>query len=267
MIRKILFIVSALIVVGLSSCKSQYELILSSADVQMKYDAAFDYFENKKYSKAVSLFESVSIATRGTKQDDTVQYYIALSNYKMDDIYTADAGFESFINMFPTSPFIPSARYYYIDCLYGQTLRYELDQQPTHKALTMIAEYLKSETDTTYIKRYNDMTNELNERLDRKSYEGARIYYVMEDYRSAVYALKDLLKEKAENIYREEVVYHIALASYKYAFNSMPDKQKGRYLDFVDAYYNFVTEYPDSKYRNELDGLNKRAQKIINPKK
>ena len=48
------------------SCKSQYETLLSSNDVDTKYKAAMDYFNQKKYLKAAQLFESMTVLTSGT---------------------------------------------------------------------------------------------------------------------------------------------------------------------------------------------------------
>ena len=44
---------------------------------------------------------------------------------------------------------------------------------------------------------------------------------------------------------------------------SVPDKQKERYLTFVDDYFNFVGELPDSRYRRELDIVYRRAQRAL----
>ena len=55
-----ILIVAAAVAALLSSCKSQYELLLNSNDADLKYEAAFDYFNQGKYSKAGSLFESLS---------------------------------------------------------------------------------------------------------------------------------------------------------------------------------------------------------------
>ena len=107
------------------------------------------------------------------------------------------------------------------------------------------------------------MLKELNDRLDRKAYENARLYYKMEDYKAARVAFRNILKEDAENIYREDILYYIAKASYKYAFMSVESKQKERYLTFVDDYYNFIGELPDSPYRKELDVLYRKAQKSL----
>ena len=43
----------------------------------------------------------------------------------------------------------------------------------------------------------------------------------------------------------------------------MESKQRERYLTFVDDYYNFIGEVPESPYRKELDVLFRRAQKAL----
>ena len=45
----------------LASCKSQYDMMLESSDVDAKYAAAFDYFNQGKYTKSAALFESLAI--------------------------------------------------------------------------------------------------------------------------------------------------------------------------------------------------------------
>ena len=82
------------------ACKSQYEVLLASNDVDAKYKAAMEYFQNKKYQKAAQLFESMSILTNGTERDDTVQYYWGLSNYRFKDYYTAESNFARFVENF-----------------------------------------------------------------------------------------------------------------------------------------------------------------------
>lgn len=245
------------------SCKSQYEILLNGNDVEAKYEAAFAYFNEGKYSKASSLFESLSMLTDGTERDDTVKYYWGLSNYKYKDFYTAETNFEKFIESYPRSPFTSEARYLRLDCLYRQTLRYELDQTPTYKAINAVSEYILEYPSNPHMQECKDMLEELNERLDKKAYESARLYYKMEDYLASRIAFRNVLKDDADNIYREDILYHIAMSSYKYAQLSIPSKQKERYLTFVDDYLNFVGELPDSHYRKELDAVYAKAQKAL----
>lgn len=250
-------------VLAASSCKSQYDTLLSSNDVDTKYKAAFDYFNKGKYQKSAALFESMSVLTDGTERDDTVQYYWGLSNYRYKDYVTAEANFNRFVNNFPRSPFAEEARFLRIDCLYKSTYRYELDQAPTKVAIASINEYEKDYGSNLHKDDCDAMLKDLNGRLDRKAFEGARLYYNMEDYKAARVAFRNTLKDNSENIYREDILYYIAKSSYKYAQLSIASKQRDRYLTFMDDYLNFVSENPQSKYSKELKTLYNRVQKVL----
>jgi outer membrane protein assembly factor BamD len=235
--------------------------LLAGNDVDAKYKAAFGYFNKSKYIKSAKLFENLLLAVQGTAQEDTVQYYMALSNYRYGDYQTAEQGFEKFIEVFPRSPFTEEAKYLRIKCLYDATYRYELDQTPTKKAMAIINQFMNENPGSEYYPICKTMLGELQERLDKKNYEAARLYYNMEDYKAAHYALKNVLKENADNAYREDVLYYTALASYKYAANSIPSKQKERFMSFIDDYYNYIGEYSNTNERKALDNLYERAQK------
>ncbi|MBR4757045.1 MAG: outer membrane protein assembly factor BamD, partial [Bacteroidales bacterium] len=240
---------------ALLSCKSEYEALLNSNDIDSKYAAAFDYFNHGKYSKAARLFENLAVQTSGMEKDDTVQYYWGLSNYRFKDYYTAETNFAKFLTNFPRSPFAEEAAFLRIDCLYRSTYRSELDQKPTYTALGVITQYLIENPTSTHAPTCRRMLKELNDRLDQKAYEAALLYYKMEDYRASRVAFRNILKDDAENIYREDILYYIAKSSYKFAALSVESKQKERYLTFVDDYFNFIGELPDSPYKKELDSL------------
>jgi outer membrane protein assembly factor BamD len=259
--KSLLLILTA--VAALTSCKTQYDLLLESYDTPAKYKAAFQYFESKKYEKAASLFESLSIETKNTPQEDTVQFYWALSNYNAEDYTTAESNFDQYVNVFPHSTFSTEAKFLRIDCLYRKTYNYQLDQQPTYRALTAIQEYLYEEADSPYRDRCLVMQKDLNERLDKKALESAKLYYGMEDYLAAYTAFRNVIKDDPDNVYREDLMYYEAMAAYRFALNSIPQKQKERYMTFADSYFNFAGEFPESKHRRELDGLYRKSQKFI----
>ena len=156
---------------------------------------------------------------------------------------------------YPYSPLEESAEFLRVDCLYKATLRYELDQTPTYTAMQAISTYLLNNPDSPNADICRHMLEDLGERLDRKAYENAKLYYRMEDYLAARVAFKNVLRDDADNVYREDILYYSAMSSYKYAEMSVRAKQKERYLVFMDDYLNFIGEYPDSPYRKELDKL------------
>ena len=247
----------------LPSCKSEYDALLNSNDVDQKYNVAFDLFNHGKFSKAARLFESLAIQTSGMEKDDTVQFYWGMSNYRFRDYYTAETNFSKFLMNFPRSPFADEAAFLRIDCLYRSTLRSELDQKPTYSAVATISQYMAENPKSTHMSTCKRMLEELNERLDKKAFDNAKLYYKMEDYRASRVAFRNILKDDADNIFREDILYYVAMSSYKFAHLSVEAKQKERYLTFVDDYYNFIGEFPDSAYRKEMDVLYKRAQKAL----
>ena len=248
---------------ALASCKTEYAALLEGNDIPAKYAKAFELFEAKKYARAAEMFESLTVLTSGLPQDDTVQFYWGLSNYKYGDYVTAEGNLEKFIDVYPTSPFTEQAKFLRLDCLYRSTYRYELDQQPTYRAMTAISQFILENKGSEYIPRCREMLDDLKDRLELKAYKGAWLYYHMEDYLAAHYALKNVLKDNADNRYREEILYFTAMSSYKYALNSVPSKQRERYMTFVDDYFNIVSEYPENEHRKELDALYAKAQKFI----
>lgn len=260
-VKTLLFVLVAS--AAFQACSSKYDNLLMSNDLDAKYTAAFDYFNKGKFRKAANLFESLSVMTSGTERDDSVQFYWGLSNYKAKDYYTAEANFSKFVSNFPRSIFTEEARYMRVDCLYRSTLRYELDQVPTYTALSAMEEFVRDYPSSEWAGDVRVKAKVLNDRLDKKAFENARLYYKMEDYKASRVAFKNIIKTDAENIYREDILYYIAMSSYKYAYNSVPEKQKERYMDFMDDYLNFIGELPDSPYCKELNAMYLRAQRAI----
>ena len=167
--KRSIIIAAVLAAAALAACKSSYETLLESNDADAKYAAAFDYFNQGKYSKSAQLFESLSYITGGTSRDDTVQYYWGLSNYRAKDYFTAETNFDNFIQNFPRSAFSESAEFLRLDCLFRSTLRYELDQTPTYKCITAINEYRINHPSSEYRSVCEHMLDDLEERLDRKA--------------------------------------------------------------------------------------------------
>ena len=129
--------------------------------------------------------------------------------------------------------------------------------------MAYIYEYLREYPDDIHAQACRNMLTDLQDRLDRKDFEAGKLYYNMEDYPAARLKLQNVLKSNSENAYREEILYYTAMSSYHYARLSVAQKQKERYLSFVDDYLNFVGEYPESRYRKELDGHYRQVQKIL----
>lgn len=104
---------------------------------------------------------------------------------------------------------------------------------------------------------------ELEERMVEKSYLSARLYYDMNQYKAAVVALTNSLKENADSKYREEMMFLKLNSLFLYAENSAANKQKERYQATLDDYFSFMEEYPESKYSKDVKKIYQETSKYL----
>ena len=134
-------------------------------------------------------------------------------------------------------------------------------RRPT--AITSINEYLQRYPNSLKKQLCLIRLDELQQTLYDKSFINARTYYKIGRYKSAVVALRNALREYPETPHREEILYLTVKSCYELAANSVHALQTDRYLDMLDAYYTFISEFPESGYRRELDRLQKTAREYL----
>jgi outer membrane protein assembly factor BamD len=243
-------------VVTLSSC-SKYEKLLKKSDNETKYKLGMECYNLGKYRYATKFLEPILVYLRGTERDDSVNFHFAKAYYLSGDPYTAEYYFDMFKRTFPRSVFAEEASYLYAACLYSQSHRPELDQIPTVKCMTALNEYLYTfpNGNAEYRKKSESVLAELQQRLIDKSFFSSRLYYKIEDYRSAIESFKNHLKDFPDSNHREESLFLILKSSYLYATNSKYDRRKERYQNTIDEYLNFTSEFPVSNYKKEADNM------------
>ena len=114
---------------------------------------------------------------------------------------------------------------------------------------------------------FKQINGELTQRLHDKSYLNAYTYYKIGRYKSAIVSLKNALKQFPDSNHREEIMYMIVDASYRFANNSVANKQTDRYLSMLDSYLSFKEEFPESKYTKEVDRMAKHARDYLDRNK
>jgi outer membrane protein assembly factor BamD len=99
--------------------------------------------------------------------------------------------------------------------------------------------------------------DELRDKMRKKSYESAYLYYKIRQYNAAVVALRSFLDDFPEYEDPEKIEYLIVKSMKYYADESTRTKKAERYNSCKTAYLAFVKKYPDSEYLEELNKLNK----------
>ncbi|KAB2869755.1 MAG: outer membrane protein assembly factor BamD [Bacteroidales bacterium] len=256
---KLLFIVFVLI---LGAC-SGFEKILKSKDYEFKYKKALEYYENKDHYRYITLLEQLSPIYKGTMRSDTIEFYLAQGYYHQGDYLLAGHYYDKFRKTFPRSAFTEESDFMYAYCFYKSSPRPELDQDNTQAAIAAFAEFVTRYPNTKKFAEVNKLVLELREKLVEKSYLSSKLYYKIGDYKAAIVAIRNSVKEYPNSKHREELLFLILKSSYLLADNSIVEKQRERFQSTVDEYYTFIGEFPNSQYVSEAKKMYEYSMDVL----
>jgi outer membrane protein assembly factor BamD len=160
--------------------------------------------------------------------------------------------FKSLIEQYPYGKYAEDATFLAALCDFYLAPRAELDQENTRNAIEGFTLFVTRFPLSPKLEEAKTHIKELRERLVQKSYLNARLYYDMKEYKAAVTALSNSLKEYSDSKFREEMMYLKLSSMYLYAVNSFANKQKERFQATLDDYYSFMEEFPQSNYTREV---------------
>jgi outer membrane protein assembly factor BamD len=249
-----------------TGCKSKFEKLRNSNNIAMKYQEAVKLYEKGKYSKALVLFDDLIQKYRGRAEAEDLYYFMAYTNYRLKDYTSARFHFKRFAETYPGSERAEECLFMSAYCYYVESPRSNLDQENTRKAIDELQLFIFRYPEAEKAKEAGDLIQNLRDKLERKAFDNAKLYFNMglaDDYRAAVIALENVLKEYPDTKYAEEIEYLMMKSQYLFADNSYPNRQEKRFNEAIDYYNSFINNYPESKYRSELDGLKASADKKI----
>jgi len=252
LVKKIAYFILSIVV--LSSC-SEYEKLLKSGDATLKYDKAMEYYEKEQYTKALTLIEQILPVYKGTEKSEKLNYVHAMCYYKLKDYILASHYFQSFTRDYTNSRYQEEAEYLMAYCFYKLSPRTSLDQANTYNAIEALRIYLRKYPSSEKADECRLLLSEMEEKLVKKAYDSAVLYYNLREYKSAIVALRDALRNHPTSKYREEMLFLLLKSNYLLAVNSVADKQQDRYQNTIDEYYTFIYEYPQSKYIREAEQI------------
>jgi|WetSurMetagenome_2_1015567.scaffolds.fasta_scaffold100094_3 outer membrane protein assembly factor BamD len=247
-IRIIIFLIIGLLV---SSC-GEYEKILKSTDFDLKKNKAKEYFDEGQYARASELLQQILPRYKATEDAEELTWMGAQSYYGMKDYLLAGSEFRNFADLYPYGRHSEEANFLTALCDYYMSPRPELDQENTRNAIEGFTLFITRFPASPRVDEARKYITEMKERLVKKSYMSARLYYDMKQYKASAVALANSLKEYPETQYREEMMFLKLTSLFQYAELSIYSKQTERYQATLDDYYSFVEEFPKSSYSREI---------------
>lgn len=236
----------------LFSC-SEFNMVVKSTDYEYKYKKGIEYYEAGEYTRAITLFQDLVNAYRGTSKGDDLYNYYAKSCFAQKDYVLAGHYYKSIIDQYPRSEFAEDAQFMVGYCFYADSPNAKLDQEVSKKAIDALQLFINLYPYSKKVDEANILIDELNEKIVYKSFLNAKLYYDMTYYKAAVIALDNSLTDYPDTKYREEIRFLLFKSKYFMAINSIEEKKRERLNDARDEYYTFASEFPASKYIKEVN--------------
>ncbi|HOU68382.1 MAG: outer membrane protein assembly factor BamD [Paludibacteraceae bacterium] len=259
------FYIALLSILLLSSC-GEYNRLIKSSDYDMRFSKAKEFYEKGKYLNAVTLLEPVVTAFKGTEKGEEALYLMAMSHFKNEDNLTARSYFAGYFRSYPRGKYAEECKFHVGECYYLESPEAKLDQEFTNKAIEEFTAFMELYPKSEYIPQATKMLEEMKDKLAYKAYLNAKLYHKLgnyqgNNYKSAVIAARNAIKEYPGSKYEEELMFLILKSKFLEAEESIASKQEERYRDTVDEYYAFTNYYPNSKYKKEAFNIFEKSSK------
>lgn len=253
MLRKSVFILTVIAIFSFGC--SKYQKLLKSSDMDLKYEAAIQYYDNEKYDKAMPLFEELIPLFRGTERAEKVYYCYCYCNFNLDLLYSSAYHFKKFSMTYPLNEHAPEMYFMHAYSNYLLAPIPTLDATNTKNAIGSLQNFINTYPENELVDSSNVLMDKLRERLEQKAYLNAKQYYKIFKYKAAIISLNNMLLDFPESEHREEVTFLILKSNFLLAQNSVEKKKLERINNTIDAYYTFVDSYNESKYLKEAQTI------------
>ena len=258
-------IYTLLAVILFASC-SEYQRVLKSEDIALKFKTGTELFDAGKYGKAQRVFEQIVPQYRGKPQAQKLMYMHALTYYHTRDYYTANYHMERFVNAYPESEkvqevaFLGAKSYYHLPPVYSK------EQKETYDAIEKLQGFINLYGDSEYLEEANKMVQELDFRLEKKAYEIAKQYHTLgphnRDFEAAIKAFDNFILDFPGTSFKEDAMFYRFDSAYELAINSIETKKEDRVNNAITLYNTFAGRYQESKYIEEANRKNEELLKL-----
>lgn len=248
------FLPFLLVSILLIAC-SDYNKLLKSSDYNLKLQKALEYYGKHDYTRAQALLEEVLPLFRTTVKGEEAYYKYCYCYYYTKDYYLAGYYFKTFTKFYPGSEKAEECLFMSGICNLKNSPRWSLDQTETYDAIKDFQTFLDKYPTSPRKDTCNKVIDNLRLKLEKKAFENAKLYYKIENYKSASIALKSMMSDFPSSIYAEEALYLILKADYEYATNSIDSKKKERFEQTIKSYVNFAARFPESEHKKEADRI------------
>ncbi len=263
---KIRILTLLLVVAAFAGCKSEFERVRLSGDVDLIYQKGLEYYEKGDYQKAQALFELIINNFRGRKEAEDLYFKYANSHFYLKNYILAAYYFNNFKTTYPLSTLREEAEYMAAYANFKLSPIYRLDQSYTIKAIEGFQDFVNTYPKSERLAECNRLIDGMRAKLEQRAFAEATLYYDLREYQAALQSFENLLKDFPETKDAERIRYLQVDAAYAWAANSIKEKRKERFEKVTEYIKLFRNKYPKSEFASDVkktESLTRNAIKML----
>jgi outer membrane protein assembly factor BamD len=243
-----------------SSC-SDFRKLQKSDDWEKKYQASMEYFEQKDYYRSSALLEQILPIIKGSEKAEKANFIYAYTYFYQDQYLLSSHYFKTFYDVYSRSEYAEEARYMFGYALYMDSPRYNLEQTSTKQAIVALQGFINRYPTSEFVPQAENALVGLQEKLERKAYENALLYYDLKKFligeylKASLVAFDNFQNNYPDSKYIEEIRFLEIEATFKLAEVSISSKKKQRYAASVDFYEYYIEDYPNGEYLRKAEDI------------
>ena len=227
------------------------------------YERAMKFYEKGLYISAAQLFEELYPLSMGSPKADTILFLFATCYYENKDYQLAVYHFKNYTNRYHGSDRAEEANLMCVKAIYNLSPYYSLDQYETKYAIEEINLFIQQYPRSKFMEECNTMLDELRDKLAKKDFEIAKLYYNTGNYQAAQIAIKNFYKEYSYSKYAAEMAYILVKNNYEFAKKSVAARKYERYQACVEAFETLKFNYSDSPFVMQAQPMVDDSKKFI----
>jgi outer membrane assembly lipoprotein YfiO len=157
-----------------------------AASPEAVFARAREHFERRKYIDAMEGFRDVIYNNPGTRLAAEATFLLGECYFRTKDYQAAVDEYSRLLEDYPTSSYADDAQYMIANGYYKLSPHYALDQKETgDRARAAAARFLERFPDSPMVPEVKQLQAKIDDKLARKEYEAGKIYFKMNNHKSA----------------------------------------------------------------------------------
>lgn len=247
-----------------TSCASQLGKVLKSKDNEYKLKMAEQFYAAKKYDKAQQVFDDIFPYFKGTERYEDMFYKYCYCAYYQGDYISSENLFKTYTENFPSSNRVEECDYMRAYSFYKQSPKVDLDQTNTSKTISLMQAFINTHPGSTRNAEATNIIDQCRQKLELKEWKSAQLYFDLGYFKAAAVAFGTLIDDYPDSEKGDAYKLDEIKSYFKYAQNSITDKQEERYQKVITECGDFGDRFPDSKLKTDVETYKTQSINILN---